>query len=356
MPAEHADPVPVHALFGQRLAGDDALLALAQLRFEQSALAAETYAGSAEELDRMLSWAPRSAHSPIVHLPRDLDLLDPAAPSRVQRLARHAADRVGGFVVHDRRHFPDRLEDLRRVAAELDAVLTEAGPARLFVEYAAGVHPWQFVEVGEQLRGTERIGVCVDTGHVGIRQARRHFAARRSAADDPDAPDLAGLSTADARLPDLIDDVQAAVAAARGDLLDLVGAVGRLGVPVHAHLHDGHPLVDGLADHFSFLTRWPLPFTHDGRGAVSGMFGVTGLVDIIAALRRAAPGRLSLTLEIHQWQGRLPLADAAGRFGHWQDLTNAERTNAWLAVLADNAMLTRAALSWPDGPGDDRAG
>jgi hypothetical protein len=56
---------------------------------------------------------------------------------------------------------------------------------------------------------------------------------------------------------------------------------------------------------------------------------------------------VSFTLEIHQVEGRLPLADASGLFRHWQDLTNAERMNYWLSVLAENAML----ISEPPYPG-----
>jgi hypothetical protein len=45
-------------------------------------------------------------------------------------------------------------------------------------------------------------------------------------------------------------------------------------------------------------------------------------------------------LEIHQAEGRRPLADdAADLFAHWTNLTNAERANHWLAVLAENARL-----------------
>ena len=41
---------PLHALFYRRVAGDDALLQLAGLRFAQAGLAAETYADSPGEL------------------------------------------------------------------------------------------------------------------------------------------------------------------------------------------------------------------------------------------------------------------------------------------------------------------
>jgi hypothetical protein len=48
---------------------------------------------------------------------------------------------------------------------------------------------------------------------------------------------------------------------------------------------------------------------------------------------------VSFTVEVHQVEGRLPLADAAWLFRHWRDTTNAERMNYWLSVLSDNAML-----------------
>ena len=51
---------------------------------------------------------------------------------------------------------------------------------------------------------------------------------------------------------------------------------------------------------------------------------------------------MSFSLEIHQGDGRLPLGDAAPLFRHWRDTTNAERMNAWLDVLAENAALVRA--------------
>ena len=54
---------------------------------------------------------------------------------------------------------------------------------------------------------------------------------------------------------------------------------------------------------------------------------------------------LIVWLEIHQWVGRRPLLDAAPLFGHWRDLDHAERTDAWLAVIAENAALTDAALT-----------
>src|SRR5436190_1895207 len=66
---------PLHALFQRWVEGDDALLRLARLRFEQAGLAAEAYADSPDNLDRMLGFVPEGARAPTVHLSRRIDLL-----------------------------------------------------------------------------------------------------------------------------------------------------------------------------------------------------------------------------------------------------------------------------------------
>jgi hypothetical protein len=84
------------------------------------------------------------------------------------------------------------------------------------------------------------------------------------------------------------------------------------------------------------------------------MYGPRGLAAIVeAALDGFGPERLSLTLEIHQTEGRVPLGDAASLFRHWKDLLNAERMNHWLSVLAENSVLLSSSLqSWRDTPGN----
>jgi len=129
--------------------------------------------------------------------------------------------------------------------------------------------------------------------------------------------DLKKLGPADHRLPDLAADVQDAVASALPHVHDVTRSLGRLGKHVHFHLHDGHPLVPGLRDHFSFLTRLPVPFSYQRRRSLDMMYGPGGLASIVAAAVDAcSPQRVSFTLEIHQVEGRLPLADAACLFPH----------------------------------------
>jgi len=343
MPA--ATVPPLHALFQRRIDGDDALLRLARLRFEQAGLAAEVYAGSPTELDAVLGFAPDSPRLPMVHLSRGIDIRRQPDRDAVAEFARRFAGRVSGFVVHDRADMPSRLDELTAAATELSEVLAaSSAPTPLFIEYAAGCELAEFVEMGRRLAGIQHLGMCIDTGHVGIRQARRHFARQRADI----GIDLTALRPDDPRLPELATDVQDAVAAGLPAVLELTAALAELGRPVHYHLHDGHPLVDGLADHAGFLTRLPVPFRYRGRRSLDPLFGPAGLAAIVRAAAAAfGPALASFTLEIHERGGRLPLADAAPLFQHWRDTTNAERMNAWLAILTENAALATAAITGP---------
>ena len=208
----------------------------------------------------------------------------------------------------------------------------------LFLEYAAGLELDWFLEVAERLRDLPSVGACLHVGHVGIAQARASFARVHPRLD------LASMHPGDARLPEVAADVEAAVASALPATLNLTRSLGRLGKRFHLHLHDGHPLIPGLSDHFSFLTRVPVPFEYQGRRSLDPLYGPGGLSAIVQAAAGAGGDRASFTLEIHQAEGRRPLGDAAGLFGHWRDHTNAERMNHWLLVLAENAALVTSAL------------
>lgn len=339
--ASHAsDALPVHALFQQRVQGDDALLRLAQLRFAQAGLAAEAYADSPEQLERIIGFVAPHARLPMVHLNRGTDVLQPRGREVVQAFASRFAGRVAGLVVHDKAEMATRVDALvdsmkeltRRLAAHPDSPY-------LFLEYAAGLELDRFVEIAERLKDLEHISFCIDVGHVGIRQARNSFSRQHA------APDLAALHPDDPRLPDLVADVQSAVGSALPAVVGLTHDLGRIGKRLHFHLHDGHPVIRGLPDHFSFLTQVPVPFSYEGRRSLASLYGPGGLATIVrTAIDACGIEKASFTLEIHQAEGRLPLGDAAGLFQHWRDLTNAERMNYWLSVLAQNTLLVRSVL------------
>ena len=324
----------VHALFQQRVDGDDALLKLAGLRFAQMGAAAEVYAHTPDQLEYVLQFVPSHA-LPVVHLSRGINVLHRQDRAVVREFADRFAGRVAGLVVHDKREMAAQTDHLLAAMRELNARLCERpdGPL-VFLEYAAGLDRGWFVEVAERLQAAERVSCCIDVGHIGLRQAAARFGHNHPGLN------LKKLSPVDDRLPDLVADVQDAVGSALPHVLDVTRSLARLGKHLHFHLHDGHPLVPGLRDHFSFLTRLPIPFSYQGRRSLKMMYGPGGLASIVSAAIEACPPQgASFTLEVHQVEGRLPLADAAWLFPHWQDTTNAERMNYWLSVLSENALL-----------------
>jgi len=331
---------PVYGLFQRRVAGDDALLELAGFRFTQTGLAAEVYADTPEELEHVLRFVPPHPYLPVVHLNRGVNVLDERGRAVVGTFADRFAGRVAGLVVHDKHEMAAQTDRLLRGMRDLDARLRERpGGPLVFLEYAAGLEPAWFVEVAQRLQDAERVSCCIDIGHVGIRQASARFARSHPGLS------LGSLGPQDSRLPDLAADIQDAVGSATRDVLDVIRPVGSLGKHVHFHLHDGHPLIPGLSDHFTFLTRLPVPFRYEGRRSLSMMYGPGGLASIVSAANQACgPRGMSFTLEIHQVEGRLPLGDASRLFSHWRDTTNAERMNYWLSVLGENALLVSSAL------------
>ena len=331
---------PVHGLFQRRVAGDDALLELAALRFAQTGLAAELYADTPAELEHVLRFVPPHPYRPTVHLNRGINVLTEPGRAVVGEFADRFAGRIAGLVVHDKYEMGQQTDRLLTAMRELDARLRQRpGGPLVFLEYAAGLEPGWFVEVAERLRDAERVSCCIDIGHLGVRQASARFGRSHPGLS------LGSLSPQDGRLADLAADVQQAVGSARQDVLDVIRSVGSVGKHVHFHLHDGHPLIQGLPDHFTFLTRLPVPFSYQGRRSLSMMYGPGGLAAIVSAATMACrPEAVSFTLEIHQVEGRLPLADAARLFTRWRDLTNAERMNYWLSVLGENALLVSQGL------------
>ncbi|WP_193214315.1 hypothetical protein [Luteolibacter marinus] len=336
---------PVLGLFQKRIEGDDALLALAKLRFEQAGLGAEIYGGHPDELEHLLTFKPANDQPVVVHLSRDIDLLDPASRGKVREFARRFAGRIMGMVVHDQHEMTDRADDYLHGVRELDTRLQELpGAPLLFIEYAVGLEPEDFAAFAGNISACRKTSVCVDVSHVGIRQARAHFGRLHPGRDacefKPGHPEL----------PAVAADLQASVATALPVVCSLIQRLGEIGKPVHFHLHDGHPSSTfspyGVSDHLSFLTEIPIPFEYEGRRALTPLFGPGGLAKLLAA----ATGDLgryncSFTLEIHQPSGRRALDDAGHLFGHWRDLGHAEWMNHWMDVLRQNQRLVLDALA-----------
>ncbi len=336
--------VATFGLFEKRIEGDDCLLELARRRFLDAGMGAEMHAGTPEHFEWLMGYRPLKDEPVMVHLPRDFNLVDEAARRQILAFAKRFAGQLRGLVLHDHPTMVSRRDDFIAAAWQLDDELEkiERCPV-VFVEYAAGLDPADYTRFFAGIPDLDRISACFDTGHVGIRAARAAYAR------DHSGDDVCALKSQAARLPQLMADVEAAVAAGYAAVFDLVEALSALKKPVHFHLHDGHPLSTispyGVSDHVSFLAEIPLQFEHRGRRAVEPMFGPRGLAKLVRhAIQRMHPRRVSFTLEIHPDNGRSPLNEAAPLFAHWTDLSNAERMNHWLETLSQNHELLRRAI------------
>jgi hypothetical protein len=337
--------IPLLGLFEKRIEGDDALLELARLRFQQAHLGAEIYAGTPEQFETLLKFRPSPELPVVLHLPRDFNLNDLRSQGRILDFATRFAGRIHGMVLHDHPDLVSRSDEYFRAAVEMEA-LTEKVPGAplLFIEYAAGLEPSAFAAFFESIRGLSRVSACVDVGHVGIWQARQAFAARHP------GQDVCALKTRPSNLPQIMPDVDEAVRSALPRVVGLIEALGALGKRVHFHLHDGHPLSTfspfGVSDHLSFLAEIPLNFEYQGHRSVPLLYGPTGLGQIVErAVEKIGRTRVSFTLELHPTFERQHFDDVAPLFNHWSDKTNAEMMNHWLGVIARNQKLLRELLS-----------
>lgn len=327
----------IRGLFQRHVSGDDAILKLAQLRFAEYGMAAELYADIPQHLERELQFLPPHPALPVVHLGRNVNLLNEDGQNLVRTFIRQFSGRLLGLVIHDRSEMAVQIQEV--VSAMKRVTEEHAGSPVVFLEYAAGMDPERFIELAQRLAGIGNAGVCIDIGHIGIRESRSRLAGMHPGLD------LDTLRREADHAPELISDIEDATRSSLHVVLEMIQAIGVIGHPVHFHLHDGHPLIPGLSDHFSFLTRLPVPFMWDGYLSLEPMYGLRGLSKILKTIAtNCRPDRCSITLEVHQAEGRLPLGDAAKLFAHWGDLTNAERMNYWLSVLADNHAIATTIL------------
>jgi hypothetical protein len=335
---------PVLGLFEKRIEGDDALLELARLRFQQAGLGAEIYASTPEQLESLLQFRPSKESPVMAHLSRDFNLNDLRSRGRIVEFTTRFSGRIYGMVLHDHPDLVSRSDEYFRAALEMEAWLEKVpGGPLLFVEYAAGLEPSEYIRFFQSIRGLSRLSACVDVGHVGIWQARQAFAATHP------GQDVCALKSQPPNLPQLMSDVDNAIRSALPTVLALIDALGALQKPVHFHLHDGHPLSTfspfGVSDHLSFLQKVPLNFEYRGQRSAPLLYGPAGLQEIVSrAIEKIGQNHVSFTLEIHPIFERHHLDDAVPLFNHWTDKTNAEKMNHWLGVLSQNGSLVRDAV------------
>jgi len=329
----------IMGLFQKRIDGDDALLHLAKIRFKESGLCAEFYADTLDELDWLLKFKPVPESSAVAHLHRGINLLEEESQRLITDFASAFAGQIYGLVIHDQIEMAASLDDYLSAVYRIESELKEINQVPyLFIEYAVGLEPDRFLEFFKRIHHLERVSACLDIGHIGLWQVRDAFRQGHPGVD------ICAFAPHDPRLKQVIGDIGNAVNSALPIVISVVHALGRLGKPLHFHLHDGHPLSSlspfGISDHISFLSEIPIPFEYNGEHVLLPMFGPSGLSEIVdETLKTLSPDLVSFTLEIHPEEGRIPLSDASHLFYHWTDKTNAERMNYWLSVLKQNYRL-----------------
>jgi len=329
----------IMGLFQKRIEGDDALLELASLRFKESGLGVELYADTPGELDWLLKFRPSPEIPAVAHLNRNINILEEKSQRLILDFATAFAGRIYGLVIHDQDeitdHFDNYIHSLHTIESRLN---TSHGTPYLFIEYAVGLEPDLFIDLFKRIHHLDRISACIDTGHIGIKQARDDFYLGHP------GKDVCALFPGDPFLKQIIADVESSVQSSLSTVLKLIHTLGKLGKPLHFHLHDGHPLSTvsayGVSDHISFLSEIPIPFEFRGRKSLNPMFGPCGLTKIVRETeKKLSTDLISFTLEIHPADERIPLGNASYLFRHWKDLTNAEKMNAWLSVIRLNHKL-----------------
>ncbi|HZR18975.1 MAG TPA: hypothetical protein VFE51_16930 [Verrucomicrobiae bacterium] len=343
MSTTHQEQPKTLGLFEQRFPGDNSLIELARRRFLEARMGPEVHASTPDQLSWFAGIRPWPDAPMVVHLPRDFDLLEDSTRARIRDLAARCASSVVGLVLHDQQALVTRGEEYLDAVRSLNRELDRVKGVRVFIEYAVGLEPAEFLDFFSGIRDLEHVSVCVDIGHVGIRAAQVAFGKNHH------GQDVCTLKSQGPELPQLMPDIGDSLKAAVTVVLDLIKGLGALNKPMHFHLHDGHPLSTfspfGVSDHLSFLAEIPLNFEYRGRRSVPTMFGPVGLEAVVQrAMKSLASARLSFTLEIHPTGQGLALGNAAPLFEHWTIKTNAERTNHWLAVLARNHSLLVKAM------------
>ncbi len=337
-------PLPLLlGIFHRQIEGDHHLLELAQRRFDEVGLGAELYPDSVAELVAALEFRPLRERRYTLHLPRWINLLETKGRDFVTAFTARGRTDAYGVVVHDQREAATRTADYGRAVREMNRRLCASRPSpNLFIEYAVGLEVDEFAAIFEATADCERVGPCIDIGHVGVHAVRKAYAQRHPGQEvcrlRPDSPELRD------RIADLVE----ATAVALPTVLALIKRLGRLGKPLHFHLHDGHPLFGaspyGVCDHLGFRHEIRLPFAHNGGDTLPLLYGPAGLERIVqTALATSSRDRLSFTLEIHPRYERLPLGPYEALFQNWENLRHAEQMNGWIELILSNLQLVREA-------------
>jgi hypothetical protein len=333
------------ALFDRRIRGNHHLLELAQRRFSDAYLGAEFNPTSLAQLQELLEFRPLTEPRYVIHLPRTVRLVGGPGVDAIKAFAARSRKDAYGLVLHDQPELARTPDAYIQAVRTLNEILLQIDSSPyVFIEYAVGVDFEVFVALFAAIKDSPRVSACIDIGHIGIRTVQLAYQQQHP------QEDVCQLHPHHPALPEKLEDVISAAAAALPAVLDIIQRLGQLGKPLHFHVHDAHPLSTGspygISDHLSFLQPIQLPFPYQGQTTVPLLFGPEGVRQVVRTALDVLPReKLSFTLEIHPQDQRLSLGQYADLFQNWTDKRNAEQMNAWLELLVANQQCLLHACS-----------
>ncbi len=325
----------VNGLLNYHIKGDDALLYLGKDRYQRAGMGVEIHPGTPEHLGQILKFTPDTGRS-TAHLPYSV-VLDHDDTDRVRDFVLTGGSQIAGYVLHDTLFYVDNFAAGIELIKRLSGKLEGHSEGVVYIEYAACLPFELFYKLVEAVTGLPNIGICLDVGHIGInatmlelREINQNFA-------DED------LKPGPAMTLERYNTIAGAAQRGREFAINYVESICKHEIPIHFHLHDGHPLSTfspyGVCDHLPFF--WEIPTLLPNIGAIGGLYGVSGLKRILEiALRRINVSKTSFTLEIHPQKGFKVLEDEyLNHFANWADLTNARAMNYWIDLVIQNGMI-----------------
>ena len=327
----------IFGLLSYHIDGDYALFHLARERYSRAGFGLEVHPGSQEHLQELFKFMPEMKPAS-VHLPYDAVLYNDHTDF-IAGMVLSGGDKVKTYVLHDTMEYLNDAAKGIELLKKLDSLLAGTSHGRVCLEYAAGLPFDLFLEIINEISCLDNIGVCIDIGHVGIGAVKQDYQLKFP------GQDVCSIKPSTSLSKEIYAEIASSVIAGRNKALEYIEELCRCGVYTHFHLHDGHPLSTfspySVCDHLPFY--WEIPTMIPEIGSVGGMYGVSGLEEILRIAKNNLDVQMSsFTLEVHPQAGKSRIDEEfLAYFSDWNDLTNAQWMNYWIDIVIQNCLLVK---------------
>jgi hypothetical protein len=364
----HNSKIKFLGMFAHQLPikGDDALLELARARLTEVNCGGEVYPLNPAHLQKLLKFLPDVDFN-TTHLMRELNILRSEDRDLIITMAEICKESVSGMIIHDYKEFKHNPAQTISAIDELNKkLLNIPNSPMLFIEFGGSLSIEEYTDFIASIAPFERISACIDVGHVGMKACRTYYEENYGhPIADLKGPSIVSLKDrlkADIKADRLDypkadlkghpitstqkEAVSKSMATSLPAVIKMLKDVGKHGKPLHIHLHEGHPLSTlscwGVSDHLDFQTMISIQEKNGNAFLEPGIFGISGMADIIRTLSADAMPSVSVMIEIHPQPGAIPLGRYANIFSHWKDTFHAEQMNFWIDRIITTLLLARS--------------